>query len=145
MRYSASFFNFQCLLISLSSSSSCLVLLPSLSVPSVFWCEQLWIRVRVKFYILVTVHYGVILINKQLDPQFLLYVFISILYMFWRTLCSSSGESIVTVRYAGREGTSRPAYRTVTDTEWHIPDVVLIQLTLLMMSTRLVETCRESK
>ena len=31
---------------------------------------------------------------------------------------------------------------TVTDTEWHIPDVVLIQLILLMMSTGLVETCR---
>jgi hypothetical protein len=52
----------------------------------------------------------------------------------------------VTVRYAGGEGTpSRPAHRTVTDTEWHIPDVVLIQLTLLMMSTGLLETCRESK
>jgi hypothetical protein len=41
----------------------------------------------------------------------------------------------VTVRYAGREVPSRPAYRTVTYIERHIPDVVLIQLTLLMMST----------
>ena len=39
----------------------------------------------------------------------------------------------------------RPAYETVTDTEWHIPEVVLIQLILLMMSTGLLETCRESK
>jgi len=30
--------------------------------------------------------------------------------------------------------------RPVTDTEWHIPDVVLIQLILLMMSTKLLET-----
>jgi len=35
----------------------------------------------------------------------------------------------------------KPAYQTVTCTEWHIPDVVLIQLTLLMMSTWLLETC----
>jgi len=44
----------------------------------------------------------------------------------------------VTVRYAGP---SRPAYRTVTYTEWYIPDDVLIQLILLMMSTGLFETC----
>ena len=35
--------------------------------------------------------------------------------------------------------------RNYTYTEWHIPDVVLIQLILLMMSTRLLETCREMK
>jgi len=34
---------------------------------------------------------------------------------------------------------------TVTYTVWHIPDVVLIQLTLLMMSTRLLETYKEPK
>jgi hypothetical protein len=33
---------------------------------------------------------------------------------------------------------SRPVHDTVTDTEWHIPDVVLIQLILLMMSKRLL-------
>jgi hypothetical protein len=63
--------------------------------------------VEVKFYILVTVHFGIIPINYQLDAQLLLYMFISILYMFRATLCSSSGESIV---LSG----SRPAYRTVT-------------------------------
>ena len=51
----------------------------------------------------------------------------------------------MTVWYAGREGPSRPSYQTVTYTEWHIPDVVLIQLILLMISTGLVETCRELK
>jgi hypothetical protein len=34
------------------------------------------------FYCLVTVHLGRILINNKPDAQFLLYVFISILYMF---------------------------------------------------------------
>ena len=46
----------------------------------------------------------------------------------------------VTVSCAGA-----PAKETVIDTERHKPDVVLIQLVLLMMSTRLLETCREMK
>jgi len=37
----------------------------------------------------------------------------------------------------------KPAYRTVTYIEWHIPDVVLIQLILLMISTWVLETCRD--
>jgi len=40
---------------------------------------------------------------------------------------------------------SIPAYQTVTYIEWHIPDVVVIQLIPLMMSTWLFETCRISK
>jgi hypothetical protein len=73
----------------------------------------------------------------------LFYVSISILYMFWATLCSSSGESIVintisgtchsvsvTVSCAGRKRTVPiwPAYETVTDTEWHVPEFVLIRI-----------------
>jgi len=46
-----------------------------------------------QFYILMTVHLVIILVNNQLDAQFILYIFISILYMFRATLCSSSGES----------------------------------------------------
>ena len=46
---------------------------------------------------------------------------------------------------AFRYNSNKPAYRTVTYTVWHIPDVVLIKLTLLMMSTGLLETCRESE
>jgi len=72
--------------------------------------------------------------------------------MFRATLYSSSGELIVSIQhmvyvplYAGREVPSRPAYRTVTYAEGHIAYAVLIQLTLLMMSTRLLETSRESK
>ena len=51
------------------------------------------------FYILVTVRLGIILTNNQLDAQFLLYIFISILYMFRTTLCSSSEESIVSIQH----------------------------------------------
>ena len=50
------------------------------------------------FYVLLTVHLITIFVNNQLDAQFLfLYLFIPILYMF-RTRCSSSGESIVSIR-----------------------------------------------
>jgi hypothetical protein len=42
-------------------------------------------------------------------------------------------------------GPSGPAYQAVTYTEWYVPDDVLIQLILLMMSTGLLETCREVK
>ena len=38
---------------------------------------------------------------------------------------------------------SKPAYQTVIYIEWHIPDIVLIKLNLLMMSTWMLETCRE--
>jgi len=38
---------------------------------------------------------------------------------------------------------SKPAHQTVIYTEWHIPDVVSIQLILLMMGRWLPETCRE--
>jgi hypothetical protein len=38
-----------------------------------------------------------------------------------------------------------PAYPTVTYTQWYIPNDVLIQLILLMMSTGFLETCREVK
>jgi hypothetical protein len=51
------------------------------------------------FCILLIVHLGIILINTQLDAQFLLYIFISILYMFRATLCSSSGQSIVSIQH----------------------------------------------
>jgi len=47
----------------------------------------------------VTVHLVIIPINNQLDTQFLLYIFISIVYMFRETLCSSSGESIVSIQH----------------------------------------------
>jgi hypothetical protein len=45
------------------------------------------------------VHLGIILVNDQLDEQFFFYMFISILYMFRATSCSSSGESIVSIQH----------------------------------------------
>ena len=44
-----------------------------------------------KFCGLLTVHPGMILVNNQLDAQFLC-MFISILYMFRAAMCPSSGE-----------------------------------------------------
>ena len=42
----------------------------------------------------------IIFVNNQLDAQFFfLYLFIPILYMFRATKCSSSGESIVSIRH----------------------------------------------
>jgi len=98
-------------------------------------------------------------VNNQFEAQFFfLYLFIPVLYMFRATLCSSSEESIVSIRplvyvtvlgdravcrFRWNYVPSKPAYHTVTYIELHIPEVVLIQLTLLMMSTRLLETCRE--
>jgi len=82
---------------------------------------------------------SVIVINNQLDAQFLIYIFIfiSILYMFRATLCASSGESNESIQHLVYVTLCRwPTY-----TEWQIPDVVLIHLTLLMMRTRLLETC----
>jgi len=55
------------------------------------------------------------------------------------SLYFATGVRRATAWYAG------PAYQAVTYTEWYIPDDVLIQLILLMMSTGLLETCREVK
>jgi hypothetical protein len=50
-------------------------------------------------YVLLTVlQLTIILVNGQLDAQFFFYMFISILYMFRATSCSSSGESIVLIQ-----------------------------------------------
>jgi hypothetical protein len=64
-------------------------------------------------------------------------VFISILYVFRATPCSSSGESIVSVQHlvcvtlcrwapSVQVGKELPDLQT-RRSEWHIPDVVLIQ------------------
>jgi len=52
-----------------------------------------------EFYALLTVHLNTVFVNNQLDAQFFpLYLFSSILYMFQVTKCSSSGESIASIR-----------------------------------------------
>jgi len=48
---------------------------------------------------------------------------------------------VVTVWCAGLDGTSKPAHQMVTYIEWHVPDTLLIQLNLLMMSTWMFKTC----
>jgi hypothetical protein len=55
-------------------------------------------KISLKFYVLLTVHLGIILVNDQPDAQFFFYMFISILYMFRAISCSSSGESIVPIQ-----------------------------------------------
>ena len=53
------------------------------------------------FYIFLAVHLGITLINDQLDAQRLVYnTFISILYMFRATPCSSSGGQIIRIKTA---------------------------------------------
>ena len=50
-------------------------------------------------YVLLTVHLITAFVNNQPDAQFfLLHLFIPVLYMFRETMCSSSGESIVSIR-----------------------------------------------
>ena len=59
--------------------------------------DQNWIC-SVEFYVLLTVHLGIILVNDQLDAQlFFSYMFIPDLYMFRAHMCSSSEESIVLI------------------------------------------------
>ena len=52
---------------------------------------------RAFFLYFLTVHLGTIRVNNQLDALF--NVFIALLYMFRKTQCSSSGESIVSIRH----------------------------------------------
>jgi len=53
----------------------------------------------VVFYVLLTVHIITVFVNNQLAAQFFfLYLFIPILYMYRATNCSSSGETIVSIR-----------------------------------------------
>ena len=56
-------------------------------------------------------------------------------WLRWREVTVAWGDRVV--------WNFKPAYHTVAYIEWHTPEVVLIQLTLLMMSTCLLETCRE--
>ena len=101
------------------------------------------------FYVLLAMHLGVIFVNNQLDAQFFFMYVYFFLYMFRAAMWPSSEELILSVRHPvyvtlyGWVFIVKPAHQTVIYTEWHIPDVVLIQLILLMMGTWLSETCRE--
>ena len=100
---------------------------------------------------------GLTVANDQLDAQFLYIVntFVTVLYMFRATSCSSSGGHIVLLQHLVSSLSKWPSnaqferknslstcapdgqIQTVT-----IPDAVLIQFDFLMMSTTLLETCR---
>jgi len=68
---------------------------------------------KIEFYIVLTVHLIIILVNNQLDAQFVfLYLFLPILYMFRATKFSSSGQSIVSIRPL--------VYVTLKTVEWSI-------------------------
>jgi len=73
----------------------------------------------------------VLLVNNQLDALFFMYLFISLLYMFRATQCSSSGESRLTRQSPTQSNIYQMMY--------------CHNLILLMMSTGLLETCREVK
>jgi len=74
-----------------------------------------------------------LLLMTNLTP-FFMYLFISSLYMFRASQCSSSGYQILLT------GTpSSHLHRLI------IPDDVLIQFDTLMMSIVMLETCREMK
>jgi len=67
--------------------------------------------------------------------------FITVLYMFRATSCSSSGGKILLIQHLvwslGLSGAPDGHLQKVA-----MPDAVLIQFDLLMMSTTLFETCR---
>ena len=87
--------------------------------------------------ILVVFHYNNGWTNA---PQMLRYTFIA--YLVFSDNISDSTHQLSTTSQLLNPYTFRPAHIKITDTEWHTPEAVLIQLILLMMSTRLFETCR---
>ena len=102
--------------------------------------------VDVKRYVLLTVHLVIIFVNNQFDAQFFF------MYVYFYSLYVSDSHVSIIRRINCINTTSgimylcvddRLVYQTVVYTEGHIPDVVLIQLILLMMDTWLSETYRE--
>jgi len=61
------------------------------SMPSKWSSWQFFATCQNEFYVLLTMHPGMILVNNQLDALFFC-MFISILYMFQAAMCPSSGE-----------------------------------------------------
>ena len=105
------------------------------------------------FCVLLTVYLSIILFNDQLDTQFFF------VYVYSNSLHVSNIQVLIIRRFScidtiscichsdrlvcSLDILSKPAYQTVTYIGWHIPDIILIQLNLLMMSTWMFETCRE--
>ena len=51
------------------------------------------------FYVLLTLYLSITLVNDQLDAQLFYNTFITVLYMFRATPCSSSGGQIVLIQH----------------------------------------------
>jgi hypothetical protein len=119
-----------------------------------------------EFYVLFTVHLGIMLVNNQLDAQFFFsYMFIPNLYMFRALMCSSSGELIVSIRHPvyvtlcrwpsgmqvwvefhpdlhTRRSPAAPRQRKVAETVWLVPDAVIIYVCSWWWVELPPETCR---
>ena len=88
-----------------------------------------------EFYILLTVHPGMILVNNQIDEQFSC-MFTPILYMFLAAMRPSSEELLYQCETWFMS-------LCVDDRLVCIPDGRTDTIILLMMGTWLLETCRE--
>jgi len=84
----------------------------------------------------------------KLTQNSFLYMFISILYIFEHL--SAHHRQIQLYQYdiwymplwsSGMQVWMLSPNQMVTSIQWHIPDIVLMQLDLLMMSTWMLETC----
>jgi hypothetical protein len=100
----------------------------------------------------LSVRLGIILVNDQHDVQFLflyvysnpLHVSSNLMLIIRRINCINTTSGMChSDRLVCRSGSSFPT--CILDGHLHTPDLVLIQLILLMMSMRLLETCREMK
>ena len=79
-------------------------------VVRVMWMFHIKGGLNSEFYVLLTVHFGTVLVNNQLDTQFF---FLICLFQFptcFEQSCAHHQESIVSIP-------SIPAYQTVTYTE----------------------------
>jgi len=70
---------------------------PHLEPNLLSWTASTWGAVSgIVFYVLLTVHLGIIFVNNKIDAQ-LIFLYISIIYMFRAAMCLSSGKSIVSI------------------------------------------------
>jgi hypothetical protein len=81
-------------------------------------------------------------VNDKRDAHIPFYVFIFIYNSLHAssTSCPSSGE---TNCINTTSGNSQPAHNTATNTEWQLPEVVLIQFVSPDDEHDVLETCRE--
>jgi len=100
------------------------------------------------FMFFLTVHLASVLVNDQPDTQFFFRIHLFQFSTCFEHPCAHHQEN----RTNTTSGIcqvwmelfpSKLAHQTVTYIQLYIPDILLIQLILLMMSTGVLETCRE--